>query len=134
MTHTQKKEITETLQNLIDESYYLTNYTYLVPAHLPQDRFKILHTITLREGSLFALGHSVITDDNLTHLNVWELTKINNQVLVTLPVIEGVTIKFDSLTKDEVIEQLTPIFDNGGNTFVIRHSDPVAFNGEFQLV
>jgi hypothetical protein len=83
---------------------------------------------------LFAVGHSVITDDNLTHLNVFEVTKINNQVLVTLPVIEGVTIKFDSLTKDEVIEQLTLIFDNGGNTFVIRHSDPVAFNGEFQLV
>jgi hypothetical protein len=134
MTDAEKIGLRETLQNLIDESYYLTNYTYLVPAHLPQDRFKILHTITLRESSLFALGHSVITDDNLTHLNVWELTKINNQVLVTLPVIEGVTIKFDSLTKDEVIEQLTLIFDNGGNTFVIRHSDPVAFNGEFQLV
>jgi hypothetical protein len=134
MTDAEKIGLRETLQNLIDESYYLTNYTYLVPAHLPEERFKLLHTITLRESSLFAVGHSVITDDNLTHLNVWELTKINNQVLVTLPVIEGVTIKFDSLTKDEVIEQLTPIFDNGGNTFVIRHSDPVAFNGEFQLV
>jgi hypothetical protein len=134
MTDAEKIGLRETLQNLIDESYYLTNYTYLVPAHLPEERFKLLHTITLRESSLFAVGHSVITDDNLTHLNVWELTKINNQVLVTLPVIEGVTIKFDSLTKDEVIEQLTLIFDNGGNTFVIRHSDPVAFNGEFQLV
>lgn len=134
MTDAEKIELRETLQNLIDESYYLTNYTYLVPAHLPQDRFKILHTITLRESSLFALGHSVITDDNLTHLNVWELTKINNQVLVTLPVIEGVTIKFDSLTRDEVIEQLTPIIEKEDNTFVIRHSDPVRFNGEFQLV
>lgn len=134
MTHTQKKEITETLQNLIDESYYLTNYTYLVPAHLPEERFKLLHTITLRESSLFAVGHSVITDDNLTHLNVFEVTKVNNQVLVTLPVIEGVTIKFDSLTRDEVIEQLTPIIEKEDNTFVIRHSDPVRFNGEFQLV
>jgi hypothetical protein len=134
MTDAEKIGLRETLQNLIDESYYLTNYTYLVPAHLPEERFKLLHTITLRESSLFAVGHSVITDDNLTHLNVFEVTKINNQVLVTLPVIEGVTIKFDSLTKDEVIEQLTLIFDNGGNTFVIRHSDPVAFNGEFQLV
>lgn len=134
MTDAEKIGLRETLQSLTDETYYLTNYTYLVPAHLPQDRFKILHTITLRESSLFALGHSVITDDNLTHLNVWELTKINNQVLVTLPVIEGVTIKFDSLTRDEVIEQLTPIIEKEDNTFVIRHSDPVRFNGEFQLV
>jgi hypothetical protein len=132
---TDNKNIKDTLLSLSNEEYYLISYTYNLPPHLPKNKFQVLHRTTLQGDSLFAMGLTEVSDDGLvTKLNIYEVTEINHQVLMTFPIIEGVSINFDTVTPAELKDKILPIVEDGGFNFIIKHSDPVIFNGQARLV
>ena len=125
MTFHHRQEIKKILYGLIEGNYYLLRYRYNIPLELPIERLMTLHRVSIQEDSLFIFGQSNPSEDKTyTELSVYEITPIVNKTRISIPIIEEVKIEIDTITKEELLEELIPIIDSKGKQFIRFNYEP----------